>query len=77
VTTEHAGTFDLIFSNNVFEHVRDVQAALATLGALLRPGRVMVHNCPNYDVPYEPHFGIPLLPLRPASTARVLPKSIT
>ena len=77
VTTEHAGTFDLIFSNNVLEHVRDVETALVTLGALLRPGGVMVHNCPNYDVPYEPHFGIPLLPLRPASTARVLPRSIT
>ncbi len=77
VTAEHAGTFDLIFSNNVLEHVRDVDTALATLGALLRPGGVMVHNCPNYTVPYEPHFGIPLLPLRPASTARVLPSSIT
>jgi hypothetical protein len=37
----------------------------------------MVHNCPNYTVPYEPHFGIPLLPIRPASTQRVLPSSIT
>ena len=71
------GTFDLIFSNNVLEHVRDVEAALRALGAVLRPGGVMVHNCPNYHVPFEPHFGIPLLPVRPASTARVLPHSIT
>ena len=39
--------------------------------------RTSVHNCPNYAVPYEPHFGIPLLPFRPASTARVLPRGIT
>ena len=77
ITYEQAGTFDLIFSNNVLEHVADVETALGTLGALLRPGGVMVHNCPNYSVPYEPHFGIPLLPVRPASTARVLPGTIT
>jgi len=77
ITTADLGTFDLVFSNNVLEHVDDVEAALGALSALLRPGGVMVHNCPNYDVPYEPHFGIPLLPIRPASTARVLPGSIT
>ncbi len=71
------GTFDLIFSNNVLEHVRDVESTLGALDAVLRPGGVMVHNCPNYHVPFEPHFGIPLLPVRPASTARVLPRSIT
>jgi SAM-dependent methyltransferase len=77
ITTEQAGTFDLIFSNNVLEHVDDVETALGALSALLRPGGVMVHNCPNYSVPYEPHFGIPLVPIRPASTARVLPDTIT
>ena len=77
ITSSDLGTFDLIFSNNVLEHVGDVETALGALSALLRPGGVMVHNCPNYDVPYEPHFGIPLVPIRPASTARVLPGSIT
>ena len=76
-TSVQPGTFDLIFSNNVLEHVRDVASTLGALNAVLRPGGVMVHNCPNYHVPFEPHFGIPLLPLRPASTARVLPDSIT
>jgi 2-polyprenyl-3-methyl-5-hydroxy-6-metoxy-1,4-benzoquinol methylase len=77
VTPSDAGTFDLVFSNNVLEHVDDVDATLVALSALLRPGGVMVHNCPNYAVPYEPHFGIPLVPVRPAATARVLPSSIT
>lgn len=35
-----------------------------------------VHSCPNYSVPYEPHFGVPLVPVRPAVTARVLPSRI-
>ncbi len=76
-TPVRPGTFDLIFSNNVLEHVRDVASALGALDAVLRPGGVMVHNCPNYHVPFEPHFGIPLVPLRPASTARLLPDTIT
>jgi hypothetical protein len=30
----------------------------------------MLHQFPNYVVPYEPHFGIPLVPFAPALTAR-------
>jgi hypothetical protein len=59
------GTFSLVYSNNVLEHVDDV----ASDGA-------MVHSCPNYSIPYEPHFGRPLVPVRPRWTARVLPASI-
>jgi hypothetical protein len=33
----------------------------------------MVHTCPNYTVPYEPHFGIPLVPLFPRLTTILLP----
>lgn len=71
------GPFDLIFSNNVIEHVADVPLALTSLNELLADDAVMIHHCPNYHVPYEPHFGIPLLPLRPAATARVLPRRIS
>lgn len=71
------GTFDLVFSNNVLEHVDDVDAALGALSGLLTADGEMVHNCPNYHVPFEPHFGIPLVPVRPSSTERLLPKRIT
>ena len=77
ISAAAAGTFDLVFSNNVLEHVADVDRTMVALGAVLRPGGVIVHNCPNYHVPYEPHFGIPLLPGWPALTARVLPSRIT
>jgi SAM-dependent methyltransferase len=61
--------FDLIFSNNVLEHIGDLDAAFAAMaGALTADGRLR-HHCPNYSVPYEPHFGIPLLPLFPRATA--------
>jgi SAM-dependent methyltransferase len=74
--TPIGGPFDLIFSNNVLEHVDDVARTLTVLSESLSPQGVMVHHCPNYRVPYEPHFGVPLLPGRPAWTAKVLPERI-
>lgn len=68
--------FDLIFSNNVLEHVDDPAACLSLLHSQLAAGGTMVHNCPNYTVPYEPHFGIPLIPWLPRLTRYLLPKSI-
>ena len=37
----------------------------------------MVHNCPNYNVPYEPHLSIPLVPVVPSATRFLLAKRIT
>jgi 2-polyprenyl-3-methyl-5-hydroxy-6-metoxy-1,4-benzoquinol methylase len=71
------GRFDLIYSLNVLEHVPDWQIALDSAGAVLAPGGTMCQSCPNYSFPYEPHFGIPLLPVRPSETARLLPERIT
>ena len=70
------GRFDLIFSNNVLEHVDDIGAALEALDALLSPEGMMIHHCPNYTVPFEPHFGIPLVPGAPERTAALLPDRI-
>ena len=71
------GRFDLIFSNNVLEHIDDPVAALHSMRRVLTDGGVMIHSCPNYSVPFEPHFGFPLIPGRPAATRRVLPASIS
>ena len=70
------GAFDVIFSNNVLEHIDDLDAAVRAMNAVRSPNGVMVHSCPNYSVPFEPHFGVPLVPGRPAWTRRVLPASI-
>lgn len=78
ITSERiGGPFDLIFSNNVLEHVLDVEVALERLDSVLAPGGLMVHSCPNYTTPYEPHFGIPLVPVRPALTEKLLPDRIS
>jgi len=66
------GVFDLIFSVNVLEHVKPLDPSLDALARVLAPGGRMLHTCPNYRVPYEPHFAMPLVPLVPAATARMV-----
>lgn len=71
------GPFDVIFSNNVLEHIAELLPTLDHLSSLLAADGRMIHSCPNYSFPYEPHFGVPLLPVRPALTARILPGRIS
>jgi len=54
------GCFDLIFSNNVMEHIPDWPAALDAMATVLATDGLMLHACPNYTVPYEPHYGVPV-----------------
>jgi SAM-dependent methyltransferase len=68
------GGFDLIFSVNVIEHFHPLAASLDGLERVLLPGGHMVHTCPNYRVPYEPHLRAPLVPGIPALTARLRPR---
>ena len=68
------GEFDLIFSINVLEHIPNLAEAIAAMEGVLAPGGSMVHLCPNYAIPYEPHFGIPLVPLAPRLTALLFPR---
>lgn len=70
------GMFDLIYSLNVLEHIDDWPQALDAAFNVLAPGGTMLVSCPNYAFPYDPHFGIPLVPIRPALTARILPRRI-
>lgn len=68
---ERDGRFDLIFSNNVIEHIPDWPAALDAMAALLNRGGRMLHACPNYTVPYEPHYGIPVFRHLPGFSRRL------
>lgn len=67
------GTFDVICSVNALEHIPHLERALTAMLTVLSPGGVMRHTCPNYAVPYDPHYGMPLIPWRPDLTASVLP----
>jgi 2-polyprenyl-3-methyl-5-hydroxy-6-metoxy-1,4-benzoquinol methylase len=72
---EKHGVFDVQFSVNVLEHIPDLESAVTAMCGVLKPGGIMRHTCPNYLVPYEPHFGIPLVPLFPRATAWLLPSA--
>lgn len=71
---EKHGLFDLIYSVNVLEHIPALDDAVRAMGSVLRPGGKMIHACPNYTIPYEPHFGIPLIPFVPRATELFVPK---
>lgn len=70
---EH-GYFDLIFSVNVIEHFQPLVPSLDGLARVLSRGGQMVHTCPNYRVPYEPHLRVPLIPVLPGLTGRLRPR---
>lgn len=62
------GSFDVIFSVNVLEHLDDLDGAFRGMVSVLAPEGVMVHNSPNYFVPYDPHFRLLLIPFAPQQT---------
>jgi SAM-dependent methyltransferase len=53
--------FDVVFSINALEHVADPWRALDVMYGALRPGGTLLVHCPNYDVPFDSHFGIVLV----------------
>ena len=66
--------FDFIFSNFVLEHIPELSESFEKMGTLLKDDGVMVHRCPNYDIPFENHFNIPLFPFFPKFTENFYPK---
>ena len=50
-----SGTFDLILSHEVIEHVQDDRAAIREMARVLRPGGRIVLFCPNRGYPFETH----------------------
>jgi SAM-dependent methyltransferase len=67
------GEFDLIFSVNVLEHIPDLREAFHAMASVLSTSGRMIHLCPNYTIPYEPHFGLPLVPFIPSALAHLRP----
>jgi glycosyltransferase involved in cell wall biosynthesis/ubiquinone/menaquinone biosynthesis C-methylase UbiE len=52
-------SFDLVMNNQVMEHVEDLDAALAEIHRVLKPGGAALSIFPSSDVFREGHIGIP------------------
>jgi SAM-dependent methyltransferase len=50
-----AGSFDLVLSHEVLEHVQDDRRAVEEIVRALRPGGRLVLFCPNRGYPFETH----------------------
>lgn len=61
--------YPLIFSNFVLEDVPALEEAFEAMSSVLAEDARMIHRVPNYLVPYEPHFDVPLVPFAPRLTA--------
>ena len=61
LSPQQDGCFELIFSNNVLEHVADIEDSFQVLCGMMAENAKMVHLCPNYVFPYEPHLHIPVV----------------
>lgn len=53
-------TFDVIVSDQVLEHVVELEAAVAELKRVLKPDGVMYHHFPSLALVREGHIGIPM-----------------
>ena len=63
---------DWIICHTVIEHVNDVDACIAEMARVLRPGGCLHLEAPNYLWPWEPHLRIVMPPLCPKPLMRLL-----
>lgn len=63
-------SFDVVYSSNVLEHVRDPRAVLGEALRVLKPGGRLLFVVPNYGSWWEGHYGILWWPGLPAWAAK-------
>jgi len=62
--------FDLVISNQVLEHVEDLETATREIYRVLAPDGIAYHHFPSREVLREGHIGIPLAHRLPAGPTR-------
>lgn len=59
-------TFDVVISDQVFEHVGNYRETISELYRVMKPGATMLHLFPSRYKPIEPHILVPFAQLLPA-----------
>jgi SAM-dependent methyltransferase len=65
-------TFDVVVSDQVFEHVEPMRASVAEIERVVKPSGIMYHHFPAREVWREGHIGIPFAHRLPAGRMRLL-----
>jgi SAM-dependent methyltransferase len=52
------GRFDVAFTINALEHMREPLLTIDNMYNSLKPGGVVLVHCPNYTIPFDTHFNI-------------------
>lgn len=63
-------SFDVIFSDQVLEHVADLDRAVAEIARLLKPGGLTLHQWPARWTRVEPHLQMPFIHWLPKNVLR-------
>lgn len=50
---------DIVYTNQVVEHVENIEEFFSEIYRIMKPGAVSVHCFPNINKPIEPHIKIP------------------
>jgi SAM-dependent methyltransferase len=64
-------SFDVVYANQVFEHVRFLDSMMAECARVLRPGGTLLANFPLATYPVEGHLGVPFAHWIPPGALRV------
>ena len=64
-------SFDCVLSYQTLEHVQDLDAVVAEMLRVTRPGGALHLRCPDYRGTFEGHYLLPWLPLLPRPLARL------
>lgn len=56
-----AGTYDIVFANQVFEHIDDFTLPLSEIDRVMKPGGIFINIFPSAKVWREGHCGVPFV----------------
>jgi 2-polyprenyl-3-methyl-5-hydroxy-6-metoxy-1,4-benzoquinol methylase len=64
--------FDIVYSNQCFEHVRDIDSVASEISRITKPGGEGFHELPAFLNPYEGHLYMPFVHWLPKNKIRYL-----